>query len=111
MQCNVHWKLLCIIYTCNCGNRDDTNSGTYPNKHGTASNQNERIIDAPVIGRFLPKTNITSKFVLLIHAVFVKLNVYLHYVAMGQPKIRGDGAAKNKRVTLNSHRKIYEHLY
>ena len=81
--------------------------------HDTVSNQNERIIDASVIGRFLQKTYITSLFVLFIQAVFVKQKFNLHYFAMGQANIRvcvgvGGGGVG---VTGNSFRKIYERLY
>ena len=91
------------MYTCHYGNRNYTNCGTYLNKHNTHSNQNERILDAYVIGGYLPKTYITSLFVLFIKAVFVKLKINLHFFAMGQANIRG--------VIRNSFRKIYKHLY
>ena len=86
------------MYTCNCGNRDDTNYGTYLNKHGTALTQYKRIHDASVFGRFLPKTFTASLFVLFIQAFFVKQKLNLHYFAMGQANIRG--------VTRNSFRNI-----
>ena len=78
---------------------------TYLNKHGTASNPTERIIDASVIGRFLLNTKIMSLFVLFIQVVFVELKFNLHYFAMGQANtcIRG--------IARNSLGKIYEHLY
>ena len=73
------------------------------NKHDTASNKNERIIVASVIGRFLPKTYTTSLFLLFIQAVFVKLKLNFHYFGMGQANIRG--------VIRKTLRNIYEHLY
>ena len=77
--------------------------GHTKNKHGIASNQYERIYDASVIGRFLPKINTTSLFVLCIQAVFVKLKLNPHFFAIGQANIRG--------ITRNSLRNIYERLY
>ena len=44
-----------------------------------------------VIGRFLPKTHITSLFVLLIQEFFVKLKFNYNYFAMGQAIMRGGG--------------------
>ena len=77
--------------------------GTYLNRRGTASNQNDRIIDASFFGRFPPKTNITSLFVLFIQSVFVKLKFNLHSFAKGQANIRGGGGGGG--VYLNSIRK------
>ena len=105
MQCNFH-RCDCTVYTCNCGNRDDTNWGTYLNKHGTASNQNDRIIDASFFGRFPPKTNITSLFVLFIQSVFVKLKFNLHCFAKGQANIGGGGG-----ILIQLGNNIYEDLY
>ena len=82
-----------------------TNCGTDLNTHVTATKQNQRFFIFSVIGRFLPKTHITSLFVLFIQAFFVKLKFKHHYFAMGQAIFRGGG------VTLNSFRKINEYLY
>ena len=54
----------------------------------TASNQNQRMFDAYIIGRFLPNTYIsTSLFVSFIQAVFVKLMINLQYFAKGQANV------------------------
>ena len=91
------------IYNCNFSNRDDTNCGTDLNTHVTATKQKQRLFIFTVIGRFLPKTHITSLFVLFIQTMFVKLKFNNHYFAMGQAILRG--------ITRNSFRKINEYLY